>query len=56
MKDDLIKLAARWKRDADQYQVQVEEARAKGLPHEQMLSLMTCLRACAAELQKKLDA
>jgi len=40
-----------WRRDADQYQRQVEEARSKNLPHDQMLSMMTCLRSCARDLE-----
>ncbi len=44
----------RWKSDADQYQKQVEEARAKNLPHAQMLSMMVCLRACAKEVEAEL--
>lgn len=51
----LRRMVRRWYRDADQYQSQVEEARAKGLPHDQRLSMMTCLRACAKELQVEMN-
>jgi len=54
MKKQLTELAQRWRRDADQYQRQVEEARAKNLPHDQMLSMMTCLRLCARELESSI--
>jgi hypothetical protein len=40
----------RWLADADQYQKQVDEARSKGLPHDQMLATMGTLRACAKEM------
>jgi len=46
-------MATRWKADADQYQKQVDEARAKNLPHDQMLSMMVCLRACAKEVERE---
>lgn len=48
---NLRKLIERWRADADQYQRQVEEARAKGNPHDQMLSGATFLRQCAKELE-----
>ena len=54
MKEQVEQLIKRWKRDADQYQAQVEEARAKKLPHAQMLSMMTCLRQCAKELERQI--
>jgi hypothetical protein len=50
MKTDLERTVKRWKADADQYQKQVDEARLKGLPHDQMLSMMSCLRACAKDV------
>ena len=53
--DDLSKvksLASKWRREADAYQKQVEEARAAGTPHDQMLSLMTALRSCAIDIEK----
>ena len=50
----LFDLARRWSKDADQYQLQVEEARSKGLPHDQMLSMMTALRQCSKELGTEL--
>lgn len=49
----LERMVRHWKADADQYQKQVEEARAKNLPHDQMLSMMTCLRACAKEVERE---
>lgn len=48
----LTSLANRWRKEADQYQRQVEEARERGTPSDQMLSLMTALRSCAIELEK----
>lgn len=51
MNEEIQKLISRWRKDAEQYQSQVEEARAKNLPHDQMLSMMTALRACAKELE-----
>jgi hypothetical protein len=56
MKKQLTDLAQRWRRDADQYQRQVEESRAKSLPHDQMLSMMTCLRSCARDLETSVAA
>lgn len=53
-KAELEKLVRKWKKDADDYQRQTEEARNAGSPHDQMLSLMTALRGCAAELERKL--
>lgn len=47
-------LIKRWRKDADQYQKQVEEARKVGTPHDQMLSMMTCLRQCAKELEDEM--
>ena len=49
----LERMVRRWKADADQYQKQVEEARAKKLPHDQMLSMMVCLRGCAKEVESE---
>ena len=46
----LGELADRWRRESNQYQKQVEECRSKGLPCEQMLSMMLCLRSCARDL------
>lgn len=48
-------LVHKWRKDADQYQKQVDEARATGTPHAQMLSGATFLRQCAKELQKVID-
>jgi hypothetical protein len=56
MKKQLTELAQRWRRDADQYQRQVEESRAKGLPHDQMLSMMTSLRSCARDIETSVAA
>ncbi len=44
-------LIIRWRKDADQYKRQVDEAQGKGLPHDQMLSAVTFLRQCAKELE-----
>jgi len=44
----------KWKKDAEQYQRQVEEAKRKGLPHEQMLATAHALRSCANELDREL--
>lgn len=51
MKEKLEELIKIWRRDANQYQKQVEEARAKVLPYDQMLSGATFLRSCAKELE-----
>ena len=48
---NIQKLIARWRKDADAYQRQVEEARKYSVPHEQMLSGMSFLRQCAKELE-----
>lgn len=47
-----LDLAARWRKEADQYMRQVEEARKAGTPHNQMLSMATALRQCAKELEQ----
>ena len=52
----LRKMATQWEKDAAQYQTQVDEARAKGLPHAQMLSMKECYAACAKQVRKELDA
>lgn len=52
MNDKLKSLTAKWRKEADQYRRQVEEARSKGIPCDQMLSMMTALRACASELER----
>ena len=44
-------LIKRWRKDAEQYQKQVEEARKAGTPHDQMLSFAVALRQCAKELE-----
>lgn len=49
----LERIVKRWKADADQYQKQVEEARSKNLPHDQMLSMMACLRSCSKEIERE---
>jgi hypothetical protein len=51
MEEQLLKLVQHWRRDAEQYKKQVEECRLASVPHDQMLSMMTCLRACAKELE-----
>ena len=48
----IIDLATKWKKDATIYQKQVDEARLKNTPHDQMLSATTFLKSCAAELEK----
>ncbi len=50
-KEKLEKLVIKWKKDADSYQKQVEEARIKNSPFDQMLSAATFLRSCAKELE-----
>jgi len=54
MNDRLADLVKRWRRDAEQYRAQIEEARRAGTPHDQMLSMMTALRQCASELEREL--
>ena len=53
--DTVQRLAKRWESDANAYQAQVEEAKAKNLPHDQMMSMMTCLRLCAKDLKRDLS-
>ena len=43
-------LATRLDKEADGYTKQIEEARAKGLPHDCMLGTKTALRLAAKEL------
>lgn len=45
------KLIERWRKDAEQYMRQVDEARKAGTPHDQMLSMATALQQCAKELE-----
>ena len=49
--EQLLALAARWRKDAEAYQKQVDEARRVGTPHAQMLSAATFLRQCAKDLE-----
>lgn len=51
----MTKLIEKWRKDADQYQRQVEEARRVGTSHDQMLSMMTALRMCAKELEIEMN-
>lgn len=51
---EIYKLVIQWRKEADQYQKMIEEARLKNLPHDQMLSIMTALRGCSRELEKAL--
>ncbi len=55
MIEKLQKLIIKWQKEANQYQKQVEEARKVNTPHDQMLSMMTCLRACAKELEREIN-
>ena len=50
-KREMENLANRWRKDADQYQRQVDESRSKNLPCEQTVSAVTFLRQCAKELE-----
>lgn len=45
-------LIARWRKDADQYAQQVEEAKSKGTPWVDMEAYRIQLRICARELEK----
>lgn len=54
MKETLQKLCVKWRKDADQYQSQVEEMRFKNIPCDQTLAMMTQLRICAFELEAKI--
>ena len=54
--DPMRALIKRWRSDAAQYQRQVEEARVRGTPYDQMLSMTTALRQCAQDLERVLDA
>ena len=40
-----------WRRDADQYMRQVDEARKAGTPYDQMISMASVLRTCAQHLE-----
>jgi len=51
MNESLTQLSNRWRKEAEFYFKQVEEARRAGTPHEQMLSMGTVLRQCAKELE-----
>lgn len=48
-------LIARWRKEADQYMRQVDEARAKGTPSDGMLAMATALRQCAKELEESVQ-
>lgn len=50
-----MKLITRWRKDANQYSKQVDEARTAGTPYDQMLSGMTFLRQCAKELEQEIE-
>lgn len=54
-KTKLMKLITRWRKDANQYSKQVDEARTAGTPYDQMLSGMTFLRQCAKELEQEIE-
>jgi hypothetical protein len=47
-------LIDKWRKDADQYSKQVDEARAAGTSFGQMLAMSTTLRLCALDLEKAL--
>lgn len=49
--DKLQQLVKLWRKEADQYQVQVEEARRKGTEHQGMLGLHLMLRNCAKQVE-----
>lgn len=52
--DALRKLCLRWRKDADQYMKQVEEARRAATPHDQMMAMATALRGCAKDLEQEI--
>lgn len=47
----ISKLAEQWRKDATQYKKQVDEARAKKLPHDQMLTASITLNSCAKDIE-----
>ena len=51
-KTKIFELVNKWEKDSNIYEKQVNEARSKNSPHDQMLSAMTFLRSCAAELER----
>lgn len=51
---NLEKLIERWRKEADAYMKQVDEARNKKLSHDCMLGTATTLRQCAKELEYEL--
>lgn len=53
-KAKLVELVKRWRKDAEHYMRQVDEARKSGTPHDQMLSGATFLRQCAKELEQEI--
>jgi hypothetical protein len=46
------KLCARWRRDAEHYLKQIEEARSKNVPHTCMMGMASALRLCAKEMEQ----
>jgi len=55
MKQNLEELVTRWRKDAEQYIRQVEEARRAGSSHEGMLNVALTLRRCALDLEQLLN-
>lgn len=51
---NLEKLAQKWEAEANQYQKQVEEAKAKETPYDAMTAHMICLRSCSKQLMEEL--
>jgi hypothetical protein len=49
-------LVEKWRKDAEFYRRQVEEARANQTPHDMMLAGMSFLRQCAKELEAAISA
>lgn len=55
IKKGLPALAARWRKESDQYMKQVREARERGTPWQGMLAMADALRLCAKELEEFAD-
>lgn len=48
----LLRLVERWRKDAAQYQKQIDEAREKNLECRTTEGIAGALRVCASELEK----
>ena len=51
-KKEVLAVIAQWRKEADQYLAQCEEARSKGIPFEMMNATAITLRGCAHDLER----